>query len=216
MPRMDKPVFPLMALHRKELRELKVKNVGNLNSQLHTIKRIKKEEFINKYTKKVEKELIKREKDYTEKIKKVALLDTEIKEHLTRIKEIDDMIKEEEVYDEEKGKYVKKNKPYYDDFFSVETHHNFSDIIYNIDHMKKEDKNLYHSFNRATLKDKILSEMFSEQFEESFKKCEKLINSLETQYEEAINFGDLEQVKSIYFFLKDSEKFFEQVSNLKV
>jgi len=49
-----------------------------------------------------------------------------------------------------------------------------------------------------------------------FKEVRNLIDDMNTKYEEAINFGDLEIVKELYFILKDGDKFLEKLINLEV
>lgn len=57
---------------------------------------------------------------------------------------------------------------------------------------------------------------FHEKYNESFTKVREEIDAAERAYEEAINFGDLQMVKDIYFMLKSGEKFIDKVSKIKV
>ena len=63
---------------------------------------------------------------------------------------------------------------------------------------------------------KIANEEFDKKFGDKFNEIQKNIDDVTTKYEEAINFGDLEIVKEIYYIMKTADSFFEKVSKIEV
>jgi hypothetical protein len=57
---------------------------------------------------------------------------------------------------------------------------------------------------------------FDDKYKISFDEIENFIKKMNETYEEAINFGDLELVKKIYYYLKDSDKLFKKIEDMKI
>lgn len=184
-------VFPLSPTHRKELRQLRNINIGNLKNRMNTIKRLKKEEYLNKYKKQIEKELenqnekcVKLNNDWKEKIKQLKLI-------------INDRIKLEEKMN---LVHVKKETGY-GNICNLEKNFDIKRIfIY-----KKHEASM-----------SIADEEFENKYGSSFKIVSDKINDIETKYEEAINFGDLEIVKKLYYIMKNVDVLFEKIDKLQV
>jgi len=188
--RREEVVFPLSPTHRKELRQLKEKNIGNLRQRLRNIKEIKKKEFIEKY-----------ESDIIKKIEKTGeCCDMLNKDWEKRIKDINKILFEREIL--EKKNHVENLR--------IETDYGKISDLKDINCKRKV------SFDKFQRSKEIASEKFIEKFGEHFTAIDKKIDEVTTQYEEAINFGDLEIVKELYYIMKTAENFFEKVTDLKV
>jgi len=183
-------VFPLSPTHRKELRNLRDSNIGSLRNRLSNIQQLKQEEYRKKYNKEIEKEFLGK----TEVCKKLN------DNWIFVIKSINDILvirkeKEEKL----NTKFLNLNNDYGD-----------------ISSLKNIDKSRKFSFDKKFVCNKIADDEFIKKYEKSFNKVKELINKLDTQYEEAINFGDLEIVKQLYYYMKNSDKLFLNISNLKI
>lgn len=191
-------VFPLSPTHRKELRQLKERNIGSLKTQVSVIKSQKRDEFVEKYSKDILKEISKEQKSvdilnnnsqlFAEKITTLALEFEEFeKQHLTENIDVD------------------KNYEFNDMLRCMKkctTHKNdYGAPIYSVD-------------SRASKK--IAEKEFEDKFKIPFEQTNEKISKLEEQYEEAINFGDLQVVKAIYYEFKNAEQFLEKIKNLKI
>ena len=64
-------------------------------------------------------------------------------------------------------------------------------------------------------KEKI-DELFDEKYGQSFNEVSEIIDDISTKYEEAINFGDLELVKKLYYIMKSSEQLFKKIDKLVI
>ncbi len=183
-------IFPLSPTHRKELRKLKNDNIGNLTLQLRTIKTLKTEEYQKKYSKQIEKEIQKH-------VKTVEILNKDWEYRLAII-----------------NTTLKGRKEF-------EYKHNLTYLY------------LSHDFTRLTqleecigkrkfdinIKDKVLeiaTNEFNKKYNDKFMIVQKEIEKITIHYEEAINFGDLEIVKQLYYLMKSSNHFFEKIEKLKI
>lgn len=184
-------VFPLAALHRKELRELKSRHLGDLRLQINSIKTMKRDEYEKKYQKQILKELAVHKQT-------AELLNKESVELFDSIKSLLDARKaREEEFD---TLYLTLCTSYGD-----------------ISNLK-----LHNELRREFILDeeKVIKQIadieFNEKYGDAFKKVRDEIDAAERAYEEAINFGDLQIVKDIYYMLKSGEKFLEKISKIKV
>ncbi len=182
-------IFPLTPTHRKELRQLRNTNVGNLRDRLRIIENLKREEYENKYVKEIEVEL----RRYEGIIQK---LNQDWKERLIKINNIIN----QRIELEEKSNLTK---------FSLERD-------YGISELQEFKSQRVFSLNRKTKSLEIAKEEFENKYKDKFNEVQKQIDTIVTHYEEAINFGDLEIVKKLYYMMKSADKFFDKVSNLKI
>jgi len=183
-------IFPLTPTHRKELRQLRNSNVGNLRSRLSTIETLKREEYEKKYAKEIEKELGKYE----------GLCETLNTDWEERVKRINKILEERKKLEDKSN----VNK--------LSLNSGYGDVA---DLSKLEVKREY-SLDRKQKSSEIAQEEFNEKYKDKFNAVQKRIDTIVTHYEEAINFGDLEIVKKLYYMMKTADKFFEKVSNLKI
>jgi hypothetical protein len=189
--RREPVIFPLTPTHRKELRELKNRNVGDLRNRLSVIKKLKLDEFKKNNYDKISKNLQGCKKisedlnsDWESRIEKIRLVLSERKEF-------------EKKFD---TKYLDLNNDY-GDIAQLKIENDF----------KRKFK-----FDEDNVVRKIADEMFEKKYSISFEQVSKQIDDVCTKYEEAINFGDLEIVKELYYIMKSADKFFDKVANLKV
>jgi len=182
-------VFPLTPTHRSELRKLKNTNVGGLNDRLRNIEKLKEDEYLKKYKEDTIKELRKKEK-----IIKRLNDDWE-----RRIGLINSIIKERKILEEEENLVNLNINSDWNDISSLgEIHYKRN---YNI------DDDAWRKIGRDDFKKK---------YKDSFDKVRDKILDIETKYEEAINFGDLEIVKELYYMMKTSDVLFEKIDKLDI
>lgn len=186
-------LFPLAALHRKELRELRDKNVGNLRKRLLAIKNIKKDEYRKKY----EKELI----DTLKKQEEICIFLNDDWKNV--IKKINVLIERRKNLEK---KYLKFN-------FSCE---NAYGSVPSLSSLVSADSKRKFFIDYELRSKEILDKEFEESYGEKFGIVMSKIDRIVEQYEEAINFGDLEMVKSLYYVMKKADKFFDGVSKIEV
>lgn len=184
-------IFPLTPTHRKELRDLKRTNVGNLLERLRIIKELKEDEYKTKYFNDIKKELKKHQK----------ICQVLNDDWINRIKKMNELIKERKILE-------KKNKI---EFLSL--NHSYGSIA-TLEIINEVDRKF--TFDEDKVTDEIAEKEFNEKFGDNFKKVNEKIDDITTKYEEAINFGDLEIVKELYYIMKSADSFFERISNLKV
>lgn len=183
-------VFPLTPTHRKELRQLRDKNIGELSNQLSTIKQLKKEEYIKKYAKDIEKK-------FNDKQKVCDKLNTDWG---IRIGKIVKLLKGRKEL--EKATDIK--------FLTLSSDYN------NIRTLKISDLKRKFSIDKENVSKAIAEENFNKKYGANFSAIQKKIVDIVTKYEEAINFGDLEIVKELYYIMKTSNKLFEKIEKLEV
>lgn len=182
-------IFPLSPTHRKELRLLKSSNIGELYNQLDNIKKLKKEEFKQKYFKIVLNKCEEYKKDMT-------LLNEKYHSMIDKINSMIEELKECE------------NK----------TDMQIIDIKYKYDTISSLNKFGYereYIISKNNI-NKILEKMFNEKFNKKFNVIKERIEKMSKQYEEAINFGDLEIVKELYYMMKDTDIILNEASKIKV
>jgi len=185
----DSNVFPLTPTHRKELRELRDSNISGLRGRINNIKIIKKEEFIKKHQNQVMKIESKLQA-------KASLLN---KNFCKIVKEIDSLL--------ESFKTLQDN-----------TMVKGLTISHNYDHISELGKigaKRSYTVSTTAIKDE-LGKMFTDKFGQRFDAVDEKIDMMLIQYEEAINFGDLDIVKELYYGLKDADKFLDSIANIKV
>jgi len=186
----EPPIFPLAANHRKELRKLRDDNVGNLRGRLKNIETLKREEYQKKYAKQIEKEL--------EKYVKLSdNLNNDWKERIGKINRI-----------LEERKQLEENQ----EVHNLSINQDYGDLC----SLEKLNPKREFSLNRKQKSLEIAKEDFEKKYGDKFNAVEKEIDIVVTHYEEAINFGDLEIVKKLYYMMKKSDSFFIKVSELKI
>ena len=193
--RRPETVFPLAATHRKELRELRDRNVGELRTQLAFIKSEKKKDYLKKYKVEVANE----RKDAE---LRVASLNQDYKDMVVKIHKL----------------VLEQNSKEVDLLSSIkdtETSSGYGVLssLY-CDDVKNSTRVL--TVNSDRLIENICNKEFEEKYKMPFEEVGKKIDKLNEMYEEAINFGDLEQVKEIYYLFKDAEKFLTKVRQIEV
>lgn len=192
--RREQNVFPLTPTHRKELRQLRDANVGELTTQLRFIKKEKLDSFKVKYRKNLE-ELAQKGKGICEDLNK------DWKKIKTQIKKLLD----------ERKKLEEKNMPNYSTVSnSYENVHLFNEQRIDEYLQREITFDIENSTKSGAEKE------FDEEYGEGFKKVQEQIDQINTAYEEAINFGDLEIVKELYYKMKDADQFLEKIRKIKV
>lgn len=186
----EENIFPLTPTHRKELRELKQKNIGNLREQLRALKQIKKDEYEKKYLEELKQELqthiIKIEKLNEDWDNRVAIINKLIQERAELERQTDVTCLN----------------------FSTD----YGDLA-NLNDISLKRK-AYLDIEKKSKE--ILNKEFEEQYGLPFKQVDEQIDDLATKYEESINFGDLELVKKLYYLMKKSDRLFQNITRMKV
>ncbi len=183
-------IFPLTPTHRKELRQLRDRNIGDLRDRLTTLETLKREEYEKKYAKQIELELKRYE----------GILDKLNTDWINRIKKLNNLLDERKKLEEKSD--IKK----------LNLHNDYSDIS----KLEKVKYERTFSLDRKQKALDIAREEFGDKYDEKFNEVRKKIDEVVTHYEEAINFGDLEIVKKIYYLMKKSDDFFKKISELKI
>lgn len=182
-------IFPLSPTHRKELRNLKSVNIGNLKEQLRNIRKIKQDLYTKKYTLEIQKML-------KEKLKICVKLNKDWGE---RIIKIEKLINERKILEGKDLNLFTINRGYTD----------VSSLKVSIGDMKRE----FIIDEERVIKD-ITQKSFEDKYGSCFKKVMDQIEDLNTKYEESINFGDLEIVKELYYIMKTSGSLFEKLDKM--
>lgn len=186
-------VFPLTPTHRKELRTLRDRNIGDLRNRLRTIKSLKLEEFEKKYEKEIQERFSNEKK----------VCETLNEDWKKRIKEIIKILSMRKCFEKKhNNKFLKLSIDY--------------TTLSELDEKRVKNTKRDFSFNEQEATKDISKEEFDKKFSKAFEEVDKKIDEVNTQYEEAINFGDLEIVKELYYIMKKADKFFERISNIKV
>jgi hypothetical protein len=188
----DITIFPLSAMHRKELRELKSKNIGNLRERLRAIKDLKLQEFKEK-----NQILI---KNVINKNKKVI---NDLNEQWLKSLDVIEKIINERIENEKK---IDRN------IIEIETSYNSLSCL----NFKRNECTRVLTCRESYIFENYIKKEFEIKYGEGFKKMENLLFVLNEQYEEGINFGDLEVVKEIYYKMKEANVFFEKLSQLEI
>lgn len=184
-------VFPLSPTHRRELRQLRDRNLNDVRSRLRVISNIKKEEFSKKYKDKIQKKADEIEEPIKVMNRKFISIVSNVTREINQLKNMESKVD---------MTYV-TIKSCYDGVSQLKS--------------SISDYERRYSINDKSIK-KALESLFESKFGDVFKKAGMKIDKMMEQYEEAINFGDLELVKELYYGMKDANKFLDSVSNLKV
>ena len=184
-------IFPLTPTHRKELRQLKNTNVGNLMDRMRTLKELKREEYLKKYGKDIQKELD----------SKRDICNSLNADWKKRIDKINKILDERKVIEEKA------------DLKFLDVHNDWSNIA-KLEPVEEHDRHISFDVDKTTRK--IADDEFEKKFGVNFEEVQKKIDDVTTKYEEAINFGDLEIVKELYYIMKTADSFFEKVSKIKI
>jgi hypothetical protein len=185
-------VFPLTPTHRKELRQLRDRNIGELKNRLSNIKQMKKEEYARKYKRELELES-----------KKYPLVCQELNSDWKKI--IDKI-----------NKIISDRKNFEDKHKEIIAKLNLDCDWSEISRLKPTTLRRNYQVNISKVSKDLAKKEFEQKYGKSFEETNNKIDLLVTMYEEAINFGDLEIVKEIYYKLKEADKFIERVSQIKV
>ena len=185
----EENIFPLSPTHRKELRQLRDENISGIQKRLHNIKKLKTEEFFKKYKEKISQ--------------KTKIIDVQVTM----------LTKAYEKMREEINKKIKSMKELEEtcDLENIRINSGWG----NLEQLKEFNETRRYSRNEEAVERK-LKKMFEEKFGEKFEEVQQKIDKMLEQYEEAINFGDLEIVKELYYSLKDADGFLNEVSKIKV
>ena len=185
-------VFPLSPTHRKELRKLRNDNISDLKTRVSFIKDEKLKEFEKKHAEFINKKI-------SEEQNKITSLNNNWKQLLENI-----------------CKLIKERKKF-EDKFKIQ-YYSISNDYSAIPSLKIPDiRNYQRKYcinNNQSIK--IIKEMFNEKYGTFFNEINEKISEINTLYEEAINFGDLNMVKELYYKFKDADGFLNQIQNLKV
>lgn len=189
-------VFPLTPTHRKELRQLKATNVGNLRERIRAIKKLKRDEYAMKYKKMLETQLKEKEKlvdslnsNWKYCLKTISVILTDRK----KLEESSDMT-----------------------YLNVDTGYNILSQL-NADRILTDsDYSRDITLPTERTRNDMLKEQFDEKYGKAFEEANEHIDDMETKYEEAINFGNLEIVKELYYLMKGADSFFDKIQKLKI
>jgi len=188
-------VFPLSPTHRKELRELKNRNIGELNTRLRDIKKLKREEYFKKYSEEIKKEFQNKEQ----------IVERLNNNWIVVLKKINSIIEDRKKFE---SSFDLENMDINTGYSSVshlsvidESNSNFRRRI---------------SFNADEVSLNISKDEFNKKYGKAFDGVQKIIDTITTQYEEAINFGDVEIVKELYYKMKSSDGIFKKISEIKI
>lgn len=184
-------VFPLASNHRKELRNLRDENIGNLRDRLQIIRRLKEEEYLKKHDVAISKNL----KGYENMCKKLNA------DWQKRVDTIRQLIQQRKILE----KTANLN--------NVDINSDYGDIpkLNDLKELKRE-----FIFNKERALKEIGKEEFDDKFGKAFNAVDEKIDDVHTKYEEAINFGDLEIVKTLYYIMKKADSFFVKIDKLQV
>lgn len=187
-------VFPLTPTHRNELRELRDKNVGNLRNTLGNIKTLKQTEYYEKYKLEIIKEFEGQEK----------ICDELNKDWSHMVDKIQTIITERRQFEEKKLELLASGH-------SIQKGY---DAISELRETKDWNRRFY--LNKKSMSESIANDEFKKKYGDSFEKVTEQIDDIHTKYEEAINFGDLEIVKELYYIMKGADSLFEKINKIKV
>lgn len=188
-------VFPLTATHRKELRELRDRNVGNLRTKLSFIKSEKRDFYTKQYIADIE----------TEVGKKLAHVDKVNSSFVDMISKIKSLV--------EKQREIEAKA--LESIGSCSTENGYDEIEQlRVDAISNNYRRL--KVDVSAQSKSIASDEFDKKYGTLFQEAGDKIDKLNEMYEEAINFGDLEQVKEIYYMFKNADSFLDNVAKLEI
>jgi hypothetical protein len=188
-------VFPLTATHRKELRELRDRNVGNLRTKLSFIKSEKRDCYTKQYIADIEKEVG----------KKMSYVESVNASFVDMINKIKFLVETQKAVEERALESIG----------SCSTDNGYDEIEQlNVDAISNNYRRLRVDVSAQSKA--IASSEFDKNYGTLFQEAGEKIDKLNEMYEEAINFGDLEQVKEIYYMFKNADSFLDNVSKLEI
>ncbi len=187
-------VFPLTPTHRKELRDLRNKNIGDLRNTLSNIRTLKLNEYKEKYSDDILKEF---------QLKK-EICNTLNSNWAELIKDIQLILDKRKLFE---TSFIEKLE---DNYSLSKGYHGLSEL------KLPSDINREFYIDETHVSNLIAKEEFNTQYGEAFDKVKEKIEDIHTKYEEAINFGNLELVKQLYYIMKDSEGLFTKINALKI
>jgi regulator of replication initiation timing len=186
-------VYPISNLLRKELKDLKAKEIGDLKQQVKAIKEIKLKEFMeNKKNKaEIEKQHKPMNKDCEFLNIEFEKLAARVRKEVTAFKSIDKELAKEH----------------------INIDHSY-DSISRLNFDEEKMRRQYTVNSNAWYE--IGKKIFEERYGAAFDKTLELLTDISTKFDEAVLFADLEEVKSLYFQMKKSSKMFDKIRELKV
>jgi len=187
-------IFPLTPTHRKELRQLKSENMGGLRDRLRTLKMMKQEEYCKKYSNQIAKEFEKHKKEAKELNLSWQNMADSIRKQILKHKGKEDILK---------GKIPDLHIDY-----------EWDCNICQLQTYKSKKRTI--SVDSKQVGETIAKKEFDDKFSMAFQKVDEKLDDLNTKYEEAINFGDLELVKELYYILKNSDSIFEKIKDMEI
>lgn len=183
----------LTPTHRKELRDLRRRNVSDLQTKIFFIRSQKKDEYIKANQKQIEEEL----EIQNRAAAKINLSFNKM------ARQIQILVQKQKLAED----IVLKSNP------KLAIQSGYGDIgqlsMNNLPTREVIIKNIPDQAKR------IAEDEFKTNFGKAFSEIEENIEKLDQTYEEAINFGDLELVKSTYFQYKNAEAFLEKIRTMK-
>ena len=205
-------VFPIQATHRKELKRLKATHIGELRTQLRHLKNEKYTEYLDHHSdrvKRIQAEIEKSSKAINKEAKK---LNKQLKQQKLRLaKKFWPQIQElQKQYPGIIGEHTGWEFPL-KSLRDEEDQKRFSESI--ADEQNSSEHTFKVFLDESKQRD-ILKQEFNEKYAPAFEQADDKIEILETQFEEAILFGDLEVAKQIYYTLKEADAFLAHLQDI--
>jgi hypothetical protein len=183
-------VYPISNDLRKELKKQKDKEIGDIRTQIKTLRDLKFQEFKSKASTFGKIDAILKPVEKRAKMLNKAFI--ELKEKAKELmKEQKDLEKD--------TKYIHIDSAYCD----------LSQL-----RVDKESRRVYAVDGDAF--DEIAEEMFDKEYKNAFEETYKVLDDISTKFDEAVLFADLEAVKTLYFQMKESKKLFEKIEKMEV
>lgn len=226
-------VFPINNALKKELRRLKEERIGDLKTQIDFLKKEKWEAYIGLHEKKkkslsllIEKENKRISKIVVRVMKEKRVSDQKIK----AMREVRDKrsLALAKVFYPEIDALHKQHEGVILEFqsheFALKAFRNAQEPIpepkevreYNAYNLTKEDHKAFSISFSPQQYDERAKNVFKEKYDPAFALAKERIDKLETQFEEAILFGDVETVKNVYFGLKKADEFLTSLKNMQL
>lgn len=227
-------VFPINNALKKELRRLKSERIGDLKTQIDFLKKEKWEAYIALHEKKkkslaaiIEKENKRIKKIVIRVMKEKRLHDQKIKS-LRAQRDTRSIALAKVFYPEVDGlhkKYEGVLVEFASHEFPLEGFRTMPSVSepeakevkdYNAYILTKEDPNAFRISFSEQQYDEIAKKDFKAKYDPPFTIAKEKIEKLETQFEEAILFGDVETVKNVYYGLKKADEFLANLKEMKL
>ena len=89
-------------------------------------------------------------------------------------------------------------------------------MFYNVDYNSDYFSRYGYTFKVSNnIRKDELKDLFEKNYGKGFEEVSNKIEVLETTFEESLNFGDLDMVKSIYQQMKNAHKFLDKLEKMK-